>query len=107
MIYCVPGPPSWEWPEIRLLSYIYYNIQEIAERVNTGDLPSNGSQPAPVPLSQVYEFAMAAVAAQRTRSATPTTLAVTTRNKGARELATYFSVVIVSIVTAALNVQAV
>ena len=82
-------------------------IQEIAERVNTGDLPSDSSQPAPAdiaPLPQVYEFAMAAVAAQRAGSATPTTLAVTTGNNGARELATYLSIVIV---TAALNVLAV
>ena len=75
--------------------------------MNTGDLPSDGSQPVDIaPLPQVYEFAMAAVSAQRVESATPTTLAVTTGN-GTRELATYLSFVIVSIVTAALNVQAV
>lgn len=85
-------------------------IQEIAERVNSGELPSDGSQPAPVdiaPLPQVYEFAMAAIAAQRVESATPTTLAVTTGRNGATKLATCLSVVVVSIVTAALNVQAV
>ena len=49
--------------------YALLILQEIADRVNTGNLPSDGSsqQPGPVaivPLPQVYEFAMAAVAAQ-------------------------------------------
>ena len=53
-------------------------LQEIAERVNTGNLPSDGSSRQPrsvaiVPLPQVYEFAMAAVAAQEVVEAGSTT----------------------------------
>ena len=90
-------------------------IQEIAERVNTGDLPPDSPQSAPegaAPLPQVYEFAMAAVAAQRVGSSTPTTVAediVTTKKNGATELAAYMylPLIIVSIAAAALNVQTV
>ena len=51
------------------IKHLIIFLQEIAERVNTGNLPSDGSSQQPglvaiVPLPQVYEFAMAAIAAQ-------------------------------------------
>lgn len=78
-------------------AFIIY--QEIAERVNTGDLPSDSSQSAPVvtvPLPQVFEFAMAAIAAPQVVSDTSTTT-----DSGAMGLSAHdLSVVLVSVVAA-------
>ena len=85
----------------------FFFLQEIAERVNIGNLPSNGSQPgtvAIVPLPQVYEFAMAAVAAQEVVEPGSSTTDGT--GGGAPGLfPTYLSVIFVCIIAAVMRLM--